>query len=63
MPQDYKKAIELYTLPASAGHAAAQFNLAQLYQHGRGVPQDYSKAVEWCGKATDKSEDDAQKLL
>lgn len=45
------------TLPASImqlaqqGDAPAQFNLGLIYYQGQGVPQDYSKAVEWYTKA------------
>ncbi len=32
---------------AARGDARAQFYLSRLYAHGEGVPQDYSKAVEY----------------
>jgi hypothetical protein len=32
-------------------HAEAQYELACLYEHGDGVPQDYKQAVDWYCKA------------
>jgi TPR repeat protein len=46
VPQDYKRAVELYQKAADKGYAPAQTALAILYTHGRGVAQDYKKAVE-----------------
>ena len=36
---------------AEQGDAYAQHNLALMYAFGRGVPQNYTIAKEWLGKA------------
>ncbi|WVM92675.1 tetratricopeptide repeat protein [Halopseudomonas pachastrellae] len=36
-----------YTRAAEQGHAAAQFNLALMYDEGEGVPVDDLKAIDW----------------
>jgi hypothetical protein len=49
--------------PADAGDATAQFKLGYAYASGRGVPQDYSQAVVWYGKAANQGVADAQSNL
>ena len=39
---------------AELGMAAAQFNLALMYDHGRGVPENDAEAVKWYRKAADQ---------
>ncbi|KAF9306969.1 hypothetical protein BG003_000846, partial [Podila horticola] len=39
---------------ADQGHVSAQFNIGVLYNHGQGVPQEYSRAMEWILKAADQ---------
>lgn len=51
---DYKTAISEWRGPANSGDADAQFNLAQAYKLGRGVPQDLRQAENWYKKASDK---------
>ncbi|MDE8652675.1 SPOR domain-containing protein [Novosphingobium sp. H3SJ31-1] len=41
---DYAAAIREWKVPAEKGDPDAQFNLAQAYKLGRGVPQDLAKA-------------------
>jgi hypothetical protein len=48
---EYRKAVEEWRGPALAGDADAQFNLAQAYKLGRGVPVDTGLAEEWYRKA------------
>ena len=48
---DYTAAIAAWRGPATAGDADAQFNLAQAYKLGRGVPADMPVAMEWFRKA------------
>jgi TPR repeat protein len=48
---------------AERGIAGAQFNLANIYLSGRGVPRDYKEAVKWFRKAADHGEADAQSNL
>lgn len=44
---DYPRAIKEWQGPAAKGDADAQFNLAQAYKLGRGVPPDIRKAEEY----------------
>lgn len=48
---DYGAAVREWKGPADKGDADAQFNLAQAYKLGRGVPQDLSKATDLFAKA------------
>lgn len=48
---DYDAAIREWDKDAARGDADAQFNLAQAYKLGRGVPQDLAKAETLFGKA------------
>lgn len=48
---DYIKALKVWRPLAQAGDADAQFNLAQAYKLGRGVPQDMNAALDWYQKA------------
>ena len=38
--KNFKRAVELFEAAAAQGYAPAQYNLAILYDEGRGVPQD-----------------------
>ncbi len=48
---DFATAIAQWQGPAGNGDADAQFNLAQAYKLGRGVPQDLKRAEQLFGKA------------
>jgi len=48
---------------AESGDAQAQFDLAEAYYRGDGVPQDYSEAVLWHHKAADQGYAFAQNRL
>ncbi len=43
---DYATALRELRPLAEQGHAVAQYNLGVMYNKGRGVPQDYAKAVK-----------------
>ena len=45
---------------ANAGDAAAQFNLALMYDFGRGVPQDDVKGAAWYRQAAEQGYAKAQ---
>ena len=45
---------------AKQGAAAAQFNLGNMYDEGRGVPQNDGEAVKWFRKAADQGYAKAQ---
>lgn len=46
LPKDEKTAIAIWEIAAKFGCADAQFQLAQRYQDGIGIPQDPHKAIE-----------------
>jgi cell division septation protein DedD len=48
---DYRKAVEQWRPDAIKGDPDAQFNLAQAYKLGRGVPLDMPMAESWFRKA------------
>ncbi|GFM29988.1 SPOR domain-containing protein [Novosphingobium sp. PY1] len=48
---DYAAAVREWKPLAAAGDPDAQFNLAQAYKMGRGVPEDIAKAKDLFGKA------------
>lgn len=48
---DYAKAIAQWRPLAQAGDPDAQFNMAQAYKLGRGVPTDTAAAIGWYRKA------------
>lgn len=48
---DYFGAVKQWRAEAIAGDPIAQFNLAQAYKLGRGVPLDLKMAESWYGKA------------
>jgi hypothetical protein len=45
---------------AEQGDAKAEANLANMYSHGQGVPQDYAEAVRWYRKAADQGDPQGQ---
>jgi TPR repeat protein len=48
---------------ADQGLAAAQYNLALMYDLGRGVPENDAEAVKWYAKAADQGHSGAQSNL
>lgn len=57
---DYKMAVEQWRPLAIQGDADAQFNLAQAYKLGRGVPLDPGLAEQWFGRAAVQGHPQAQ---
>jgi TPR repeat protein len=51
---EYAAAVHEWQGLAAQGDASAQFNLAQAYKFGKGVPQDLTKAEELFGQAAAK---------
>lgn len=45
---------------AEKGDAAAQYNLGNKYNYGRGVKQDYAQAIAWYTKAAEQNDSRAQ---
>lgn len=60
---NYPKAIAEWRGPAQTGDADAQFNLAQAYKLGRGVPVDLKVAQDWYMKAANQGHEQAQANL
>ena len=56
---EYAAAVHQWQYLASQGDANAQFNLAQAYKFGKGVPQDVAKAEELFGQAAAKGNPEA----
>ena len=54
------QSFQLNLSKANQGDADAQFNLALLYLHGRGTPQDMKQAVYWYKKAAEQGHVQAQ---
>lgn len=48
---EFRRAVEIWRPFAIKGDADAQFNLAQAYNNGRGVPVDLALAEQWYGRA------------
>ena len=48
---------------AEAGHAAAQTELGERYEHGRGVEEDYGVAVSWFRRAAEQDHAPGQAAL
>ena len=48
---------------ANQGEAWAQFGLGFMYETGRGVPQNYKKALTWYRKAAEQGDAPAQYYL
>jgi TPR repeat protein len=57
------KAIPLLQKLAAAGYIKAQNTLANCYEYGKGVHQDFEKAVMWYRKAAEQGDNDAQKVI
>lgn len=57
--QDYKTALAEWVPLAEQGDARAQYNLAQLYRRGLGVPQDFAMAITWYRRAANQGHGDA----
>jgi len=57
---DYNGAVNQWRPDAIAGNPDAQFNLAQAYKLGRGVPVDLAQAEEWYRRAALQGHEQAQ---
>src|SRR4029453_4363187 len=61
--QDYATALQEFLASAHQGDAASQYMLCNMYRHGQGVSEDYPLAVQWCHKAAEKGNSEAQLSL
>jgi len=60
---DFATAFRLMKPLAEKGNAMAQHNLGVMYDYGRGIPQDYTKAYTWYRRAADQGFPEAQHNL
>lgn len=60
---DYTAAGLLLRLPAEHGDSSAQAILCFLYTHGRGVPQSYPDAADWCHRSAEQGNAQGQYML
>ncbi|HLJ48233.1 MAG TPA: tetratricopeptide repeat protein [Bryobacteraceae bacterium] len=60
---DYNAAFNEWKPIADSGDPNAQFNIGLMYFDGKGVPQDFEKAVEWFRRAANQGYAKAQKNL
>ncbi|CAB4434878.1 unnamed protein product [Rhizophagus irregularis] len=44
---DKQKAFKLYQIASNLGNEMAQYNLALMYQYGKGITKDINKAIHW----------------
>ena len=61
MAQDYAEATNWYRLAANQGHPKAQFNLATMYDNGRGVARDDVLAHMWLSLSVAQGNQEAAK--
>jgi uncharacterized protein len=61
--QDYATAERLYRSLAEQGRAAAQHELAKMYENGEGVVRNYAEALKWFRRAADQGHAGAQLYL
>ena len=52
--RDRRRALRLYQMAASAGHANAQYGLGMMYLEGDGVAKDRAYGMRWLGTAAQK---------
>ena len=57
--QQYATALKLWLPLAEQGNAAAQFNVAVLYEKGLGTASDVVEAARWYLKAAEQGSDSA----
>ncbi len=60
---DYQTAFKEWKPLAAQGDAVAQYNLAQMYRMGQGVPQNDTQAVAWYKKSAEQGYASAQSNL
>jgi TPR repeat protein len=60
LPQDFAKAISLFSKAAEQGNGSSQRHLAIAYEKGQGVPIDPAMAQKWYLKAADRGDSLAQ---
>lgn len=59
--QSFREAFYWYKKAAEQGDAEAQYQVAHMYEFGKGIKQDFSKAVRWGLKAARQKHKKAQR--
>lgn len=57
---DYASALNKWKGWANLGNADSQYGMGLIYDHGRGVSQDFRKAFEWYAKAAEQGHSESQ---
>jgi TPR repeat protein len=57
---DYAQAFGYWQPLAQDGHAESQYQVAQLYEHGRGVEENFDQAMVWYDRAAQQNHGEAQ---
>jgi TPR repeat protein len=63
VPQDYRQAAFWYEKAVAQNLPAAEYDLAELYLAGKGVPLDEAKARDLMKKSAAGGDDNAKKWL
>src|SRR5205823_6240780 len=56
-------AVSWYRKSADQGNAKGQYNLADMYEYGKGVTKDLAQALSWYQKSAAQGDDKAQAAL
>ncbi|GLR89752.1 SEL1-like repeat protein [Bradyrhizobium iriomotense] len=62
MPVDYQRAFELFNKAAAENEDNAITRIGWMYENGKGVPLDYTKAMEWYMKASDRNAEAQERI-
>ncbi len=57
--KNYDEAIKWYTRAAEQGYSVSETNLAQMYEKGIGVKQDFTEAKKWYRKSMERGNGEA----
>jgi len=63
VPKDEEKAFRHYLASAQLGNPNGQYNAGVCYQHGTGVDPDIMMAYYWVGRAAEKGQGQAIRLM
>lgn len=61
--QEYAVALKLFTPPANAGNASAQYHIGMLYRFGWGIDKNFMIARQWFEKSATQSHAESQAEL
>ena len=53
LPQNYAQALKWYRRAAAQGSYSAQFNIARMYEEGKGVRKNLAEAARWYRKSAE----------